>query len=98
MKKKTQKRSQVTRQKKANLQRSNAAHARLERKARNEWLNAYNKQDYKGMKKAWIKSMYHSDVWVQQCELERKLTAQEKKSHYNTAVFWVEDETRFWEK
>ena len=92
------KRSQVTRQKKANLQRSNAAHARLERKASNEWLNAYNKQDYKGMKKAWIKSRYHSDVMFQQDELKRKLTAQEKKSHYNIAVFWVEDETRFWEK
>lgn len=90
-------RSPVARTKKTDWERSNAAHDRLERKASNEWLDAYPR-DNKGMINGWIKRMYHADVSKRQNRLKRKLTAQEKKDSYDFAVFWVEDETRFWKK
>ena len=86
--------SPVARTKKTDWERSNAAHSRLRRKANNEYSNAFNKDDEKGMVKAWIKSRYHADVSEEQNKLKRKLTEQEKKSCYKFAV-WVEDKTRF---
>lgn len=97
MRKRTNKRknhSPVARTKKTDWERSNAAHSRLRRKANNEYSNAFNKDDEKGMIKACIKRMYHADVSEEQNKLKRKLTEQEKKSCYKFAV-WVEDKTRF---
>ena len=90
-------RSPAARTKKTDWERSNAAHNRLERKAHKEWFDAYPR-DNKGMINGWIKEMYHSGVSKKQNELKRKLTAQEKKNCFDFAVFWVEEETRFWKK
>lgn len=87
-------RSSVARTKKTDWERSNAAHSRLHRKANNEYSNAFNKDDEKGMIKASIKSLYHSEVERDQSTKRRKLTAEEKKRCYKFAV-WVEDKTRF---